>query len=246
MKKFDWNYLLWLPLLGFIAILSLFVFFNIDHGLQDWLYQTGTGFPFQKNKLYELWLHDLIKIASNSLLWLLLFAVVAPEKLLPTKIRQAFIISWPTFRAPLLVAFLAMISCASAMQSLKNTTGIYCPVQLQEYGGKIELHPKIQVGHLLLINDGKGRCWPAGHSTAGFAWIAMFFAFAYMQKKRAAAAMLVTALIYGHFLGLVQVIRGQHFLSHQFYTMAICWLISLGFFASLYYWQYRHPPPTET
>ena len=128
------------------------------------------------------------------------------------------------------------------MRSLKDVTGIYCPVQLQEYGGSIELQPKIKVGHLLLINDGKGRCWPGGHSTAGFAWLALFFAFYYMGHKRAATAALIAALSYGHFLGLVQVIRGQHFLSHQFYTMAFCWLISLSFFLILSWWQNRNSP----
>jgi len=211
---------LWLPLAGFIAILGLFALFNIDHGLQDWLYQPNEGFPFQHSKTYDLWLHDRLKIVTNSFLWIILAIIVWPNKNL----------HWHDFRGPLFTALLAMITCVSAMQSLKSVTGIYCPVQLQEYGGDIELHPKIKIGHLLLINDGDGRCWPGGHSTAGFAWLALFFAFREIGKQRAAYIALFGALSYGHFLGLVQVVRGQHFLSHQFYTMAICWLISLGFF----------------
>ena len=224
-----WKYLLCLPLLGFVAILALFALFNIDHGLQDSLYQPGLGFPFQDSAAYELWLHDRIKIASNSLLWIVLIAAIWPSRQL----------SWTYFRAPLLVAILAMVTCVSAMQSLKGVTGIYCPVQLQEYGGTVELHPKIRIGHLMLINDGAGRCWPGGHSTTGFAWLAMFFAFLCIGKKYAAIATLIVAIVYGHFLGLTQVIRGQHFLSHQFYTMAICWLISLTLFTPLHFWQDR-------
>jgi membrane-associated PAP2 superfamily phosphatase len=124
-----------------------------------------------------------------------------------------------------------MIASASAMRSLKDVTGIYCPVQLKEYGGFIVLHAKIQLGHLMIINEGSGRCWPAGHATAGFAWLAIFFAFHQMGRRRAAYTALVAALLYGHFLGIVQVIRGQHFLSHQFYTMAFCWLIDLFLFS---------------
>jgi len=62
-----------------------------------------------------------------------------------------------------------------------------------------------------------------------------------MGRPRAARNMLISALVYGHFLGLVQVVRGQHFLSHQFYTMAACWLISLGFFV-IWQWRYRSRP----
>lgn len=232
MTKINYIHWFWLPLAGFISILGFFALFNIDHGLQDWLYQPQTGFPFQKSETYELWFHDHIKIASNNLLWLVVLAALWPSPH----------ISWRRFRAPLLVAMLAMITCVSTMQSLKSVTGIYCPVQLQEYGGNIELHPKIKVGYLLLVNDGEGRCWPGGHSTTGFAWLALFFAFSYMGKKRAAIGVLVAALIYGHFLGLTQVIRGQHFLSHQFYTMAICWLISFSFFAILYAWPTHKKP----
>lgn len=227
-----WKYLLCLPLLGFVAILGLFALFNIDHGLQDSLYRPGHGFPFQDSATYELWLHDRIKIASNSLLWLVLIAAIWPSRHL----------SGAYFRAPLLLAILAMIACVSTLQSLKGVTGIYCPVQLQAYGGTVELHPKISIGHLMLINDGAGRCWPGGHATVGFAWLAMFFALLCMNKKRAAVAVLIVALAYGHFLGLTQVIRGQHFLSHQFYTMAICWLISLALFTPLHLWQNRITP----
>lgn len=236
MNKIDWNHWLLLPLAVFAVILGLFALFNIDHGLQDWLYEPETGFPFQHNKLYELWLHDRIKLASNSLLFVVLIVALWPSKQL----------SWARFRAPLLVAILAMVACVSAMQSLKTVTGIYCPVQLDNYGGSVELNPKIQVGHLLLINKGTGRCWPAGHATAGFGWLALFFAFSYMGKKRAATRILVAALIYGHFLGLTQVIRGQHFLSHQFYTMAFCWLICLLFFVILYGCQHGNKNPVDT
>lgn len=236
MHKINWNCWLWLPLASFIVCLSLFALFNLDHGLQDWLYQSATGFPFQNNELYERWLHNRIKIASNSLLFIVLIVALWPKHQL----------SWSNFRVPLLVAILAMIASVSAMQSLKKVTGIYCPVQLLQYGGSVELNPKIMVGHLLLVNNGEGRCWPAGHATAGFAWLALFFAFSYMGKKSAAIATLVAALIYGHFLGLTQVIRGQHFLSHQFYTMAICWLISLLFFVILYNCQHGNKKPVDS
>lgn len=228
--RWQWRFLWWWPIAGFLAVLSLFALFNIDHGLQDWLYDPTHGFPFQHSQSYELWLHDRIKIASNSLLWVLLATVFWPTKNY----------DWRHVRGPLFIAFLAITGSVSAMQSLKDVTGIYCPVQLQEYGGAVELHPKLQVGHLILLNEGAGRCWPAGHATAGFAWIALFFAFHQMGRKRAAFTALIAALVYGHFLGLTQVVRGQHFLSHQFYTMAVCWLVNLTLFSGWHlWWQYR-------
>ncbi len=216
--------LLLLPLFGVLCVLSLFSIFNIDHGLQSWLYQPNVGFPFQTNELYETWLHDRIKMVSNHFLWLVIAAALWPKKGL----------SWINFRLPLLLGVLAIVISVSVMHSLKDATGIYCPLQLKEYGGAITLHPKLQLGHLLIINDGSGRCWSAGHATAGFAWLALFFSFWSMGLKKWAYIALAVALSYGTFLGLVQVIRGQHFLSHQIYTMTFCWLISFFCFHFFY------------
>lgn len=237
----SWTQLFFLPLLVFIVILALFAIFNIDHGVQDWLYQADKGFPFQYSAAYELWLHDRIKMASNSLVFVVLAIALWPNKMRPNKLWPHKKLDWRHFRGPLLLALLAMTCSASSMRSLKTATNIYCPVQLKQYGGHHELQPRLQIGHLLILNNGSGRCWPGGHATTGFAWLAMFFALRQMGKKRAARSVLVIALVYGHFLGAVQVLRGQHFLSHQFYTMAICWLVSLFFFGLWHWWQNRNP-----
>ena len=215
---------LWQPLLALLVCLAAFAIFDIDRSLQSLLYQSGTGFPFQHNELYELWLHDRIKTASNSLLILVLIAIFWPgEKL-----------GWRNYRIPLIVAVLAMISSASFVRWLKEVTDIYCPVQLSVYGGEYTPEPLVNLWHLVLRETGQGQCWPAGHSSTGFAWVGMYFAFQELGRRRAARIMLITALGYGNFLGLVQVVRGEHFLSHQVFTMAFCWYICLGFFAVLH------------
>lgn len=219
----QWKTLLWWPLAWFFCALGLFVVFNIDHGLQHWLYDGSGSFPFQDSDWYELWLHDRIKAASNALVFVVLGAIFWPSKRL----------GWRSFRLPLIVAVLAMLSCVEVMRDLKDVTGIYCPIQLDEFGGSGRLEPALQIGHLTVLNRGEGTCWPAGHSTAGFAWLAMFFALNEIRRPRAARGMLWAALAYGNFLGLVQLVRGEHFLSHQLYTLMFCWLISLGFFALL-------------
>ncbi|MBX3509128.1 MAG: phosphatase PAP2 family protein [Parvibaculum sp.] len=107
---------------------------------------------------------------------------------------------------------------------LKGVTGVSCPAQELTFSGPY-LHADM-VTRLLgnLPYNEHLRCWPAGHASAGFALLGL---------RLIAPPLLRSAFLYtvpgvaaGWILGVYQMARGQHFLSHTFVTMAIALLIS--------------------
>ncbi|MEI3479028.1 MAG: phosphatase PAP2 family protein [Bilophila sp.] len=72
-------------------------------------------------------------------------------------------------------------------------------------------------------NEGRsrGKCFPAGHASGGFALMMLFFAF----PRRLRWFGLALGLAAGWWMGLYQMLRGQHFLSHTLFTMIGAWMI---------------------
>ena len=120
------------------------------------------------------------------------------------------------------LAVVALVPLISGL--LKAVTGVSCPAQETIFAG-----PYPHADMLMRLADNLPdnehlRCWPAGHASAGFALLGL---------RLAAPPLLRSAFIYtmpgvaaGWVLGLYQMARGQHYLSHTFATMAIALLIS--------------------
>lgn len=215
--ELPWRRLLFGPALFFAVAMALFAAYDIDRLVADALFSAGTGFPFQRSDSYEFWTHWLPrKVAAFTF-----FAVVLISTL-PREGRR-----WLNWYAPLWLGIISMLIATSVIGDLKASTGIYCPVQHVQFGGKIA---ESYMGPFPLRIDDGGHCWPAGHATNGLAFISLYFSFMVAGRKRLANTFLVSGLLAGHFLGLAQVIRGQHFLSHQLWSTAICWFIPLALF----------------
>jgi len=75
----------------------------------------------------------------------------------------------------------------------------------------------------------RGVCFPAGHSSAGFAWVSLYF-FALLVHPAWRWRGLAVGLVAGGVFGLAQPLRGAPFLSHDLWTLATCWAISLGLY----------------
>jgi membrane-associated PAP2 superfamily phosphatase len=105
------------------------------------------------------------------------------------------------------------------MALLKRMSTTSCPWDLAEFGG---------VGHYVshwalgLTDGGGGHCFPAGHASAGFAFLSLYFALRH-SLPRAARLCLAGALAAGFALGLAQQMRGAHFMSHTLWTAWLCW-----------------------
>src|SRR3546814_7721096 len=69
-----------------------------------------------------------------------------------------------------------------------------------------------------------GRCFPAGHASAGYAWVALFFFFGGTRPQWRWKG-LVAGLCAGLVFGVSQQLRGAHFASHDAWTLMVCWQI---------------------
>jgi membrane-associated PAP2 superfamily phosphatase len=101
----------------------------------------------------------------------------------------------------------------------KNLSATSCPWDLAEFGG-VARH----VSHWALgvLDGGGGHCFPAGHASAGFAFVGGYFA---LRRRHAQAARLWLGfwLLTGLVLGGAQQVRGAHFMSHTLWTGWLCW-----------------------
>ncbi|MEB5966130.1 MULTISPECIES: phosphatase PAP2 family protein [Comamonas] len=108
------------------------------------------------------------------------------------------------------------------MAVMKRISATSCPWDIADFGG---------VGHYVshwawgITDGGSGHCFPAGHASAGFAFLSGYFALRHNQP-RVARLWLAAALVAGFALGLAQQMRGAHFMSHTLWTAWLCWTVS--------------------
>lgn len=108
---------------------------------------------------------------------------------------------------------------------LKSFNPASCPWDLARFGGVAQ-----PVSHWLwwlAPAGGGGHCFPAGHASAGFAFIGGYFVFR-EQSPVLARRWLAAALAAGLLLGLGQQWRGAHFMSHTLWSGWLCWCLAWG------------------
>jgi membrane-associated PAP2 superfamily phosphatase len=124
------------------------------------------------------------------------------------------------WRIPLSYLLLVLITCAVVINVLKFYTLMPCPWDLDRYGGQW------QFGWRLSATQRSKGCFPAGHASAGYAWMALYFV-ALMRKPEWRIRALVFGLALGLVFGLSQQLRGAHFLSHDLWSASLCWYLAL-------------------
>ena len=132
------------------------------------------------------------------------------------------------WKKPALLVLLSVIVIPSTVFLLKTATGVYSPVDLLPYGGE---HPHIGMLEQLWTygKTAGGRSFPAGHASGGFALMALYFLPVRKNLKR---ILLVVGFLAGWGMGLYQMARGEHFLSHTLTTMFLA-LAVITFFEQL-------------
>lgn len=108
------------------------------------------------------------------------------------------------------------------MAVLKRTSTTSCPWDLAEFGGVAHYVSHWALG---VTDGGGGHCFPAGHASAGFAFLGVYFALR-RALPHTARLCLAGALAAGFALGLAQQMRGAHFMSHTLWTAWLCWTAS--------------------
>lgn len=213
---------LWPACILLATLFGVFETTGLDLWVQDHFYDFTT----------HAWLvdHDesiarmLFYTGPKALIWILATALLglacAPAALrarLPFKKvekRDLWIAICTLAIAPLVVA------------SSKATTNVFTPHEVRRYGG---FAPYVKVIDSYPDNDRpakRGRGFPAGHASGGFALMAAA-GLAHSRRGRWIGAGI--GLMAGSAMGIYQICKGAHYLSHTIVTALICWIVFLSF-----------------
>ena len=193
--------------LGSLFMLMAWDYSGLDLAMASW-FGTEHGFSLHDHWLWSGVLHDDIRYLPWLLELTLLVAIAWPfGTLKQIQIER---------RIQLAVTTLVSLLLISVMK-LHSTTS--CPWDLKEFGG-VASH----ISHWAwgLRDGGGGGCFPAGHASAGFAFLGGFFAFRH-RLPQTARRWLTGALLTGLLLGFAQQVRGAHYMSHTLWTAWLCW-----------------------
>lgn len=139
------------------------------------------------------------------------------------------------WKKPALLVVLSLVLIPLLVACGKAVSGVYGPASLLPYGGA---HPHIGLLQQLWLYGypAGGRSFPAGHASGGFALMALY----YLPVPRFAQKTLFAfGLGMGWMMGLYQMARGEHFLSHTLTSM--CLALSI---ISVLAWKLRPESPT--
>lgn len=193
-----------------LALVVLWDFLGQDRLLAH-AFGSGSGFPLRDQWFFVHVAHEGARRVGWLLVLLLTLGVwwpLGPLRRLDMGERLQWVVS----------ALLAL-AAVSVAKNLSNTS---CPWDLAEFGGVARYASHWAWG---LVDGGGGRCFPAGHASAGFAFIGGWFALRRAQP-RAAWACLAASLAAGLVLGLAQQARGAHFMSHTLWSGWLCWTVA--------------------
>jgi membrane-associated PAP2 superfamily phosphatase len=117
---------------------------------------------------------------------------------------------------------LACFAVTTGLVSLgKHATNVDCPRALAGYGGT---RPYVGLFEDRPAGLPRAECFPAGHASAGYAFISLYFIGATRRRRWAGLALGAGA---GLALGATQWARGMHFPSHDLASAAIAWAVAL-------------------
>lgn len=209
-------------LLAILLLVGTFFAFehsSIDLRLQDQFYQAATrtwcvnAYAPVPRLIFYLLPKALSWMIGLSLLVLLM---------LPTKARRRFP-RLGSFSRRQLLATLAVIGLSPLTVALgKKLTNVHTPAELTRYGGnapylRVTEPVPPEARHLK-----RGLGFPAGHASGGFALIGLTL----LTERRLSRRWIVAAaLTLGWIMGIYQMLKGVHFLSHTVISMLLCWVI---------------------
>jgi membrane-associated PAP2 superfamily phosphatase len=204
---------LWLPLLVFTGCILLLELSSFDLWLADHLYRwEGGTWRWRDSWLTAKVIHNGGRTLVGVVALLLLGAILLAQWL--PRLRQ--------YRSGLWYLACATLGSGLLINVLKRFTHVDCPWDLARYGGD-----KLYVPLLASLppDFSPGACFPAGHASAAYAWFGLYYVcLRYAPRWRWAA--LGSVALLGMTFGIGQQLRGAHFLSHDVWTIALCWLFA--------------------
>lgn len=188
------------------------------------LFATPAGFALRDNWFLVQVMHEGAKTLSWVLVILLALGIAWPVGFLRRLSRGE--------RAQLALGVVASVLVISVVKHGSRTS---CPWDLDAFGGVAHYVSHWSWGQL---DGGPGRCFPAGHASAAFAFLGGYFLLA-RRVPGLARWWLAGAVLGGLLLGLVQQARGAHYMSHTLWTAWMCWTTGLAIDWACQRWRSR-------
>lgn len=213
-------------LLIYLTMMIVLEYFGVDLKIASYLYSLEGGqWILRKHWLTNDILHDggrwLNYVAVLSVLLVTLYFSIKNKKFpILTKAWQALTLS-------LIFSFIAV-------SYFKSITNIDCPWDLSLFGGE---RPYLSLFAHRPDSLPIAYCFPAGHASIGYAWVALFFMLSVIKPSWRYYGLGI-GLGFGLLFGISQQLRGAHFLSHDLTTLFICLMASHVVFKLFYRDQY--------
>jgi len=203
------------PVLLLVVLASVLMGVHADQWWTDRVYAwEGHRWALKSNFIAEDVIHLLGRMLS-SVAWVgvLLAWIVARSR--------PGLVYW---RRPLAYLLVSTLLGTLLVVWIKSWSNVDCPWDITRYGGTREY-----VGLLSVRPPGMPRaaCFPAGHASAGYSWMALYFFFL-LTRPRWRWFGLAVGVSLGLLFGISQQLRGAHFVTHDLWTAAICWASALG------------------
>jgi membrane-associated PAP2 superfamily phosphatase len=205
-----------------LALVALLAFdaSGADHALTR-LYGTPQGFAWRDHWLSSGLMHEGGRIVSWVLFAVTLWAAFWPRGA-ASRVNPRTRQWW----------FGCTVACLLLIPTLKRLSVTSCPWELAEFGGSAQW-----LSHWAFVRDGgPGRCFPSGHASGAFSFLAGYFALR-QAAPRAARQWLGFVVAIGFAFGWAQLTRGAHHASHTLWTAWICWTVTALSFHGTRHWR---------
>ena len=207
--------------LGLLAgAMVLFQFTNLDIWVQDHIYDFAKHrWPIEKqDTLLRILFYTGAKTALGIAAGVLLAWLLLPVRWRPKPLRQ-WELPWPKRRLWLVLLCLAVIPIV--IGTMKSRSDLYCPWSIDRYGGD---RPHLHFFDPLPADypPDCGQCFPAAHASGGFALLGLYYL---ADSRRGRWTGFVIGMTAGWVMGIYQMLKGAHFLSHTVVTMLIALII---------------------
>lgn len=215
MKKNDWFLIIALALL--VAALWFFNKSAIDIEFQNHFYNfEDKSWAIDKDEPIK----KFIFYKFPKIIFGVLIVVFLALSIIAFKRKKDFLFDR---RHQFLLIFLGLVLIPLIAGNIKKFTNIYCPNQLEIYGGKYPYVKILEEYPQDFKQIKKGKCFPAGHAVTGFALFIFFFA---LRKKSHKIIGFFSAIVIGWVLGLYQIAKGVHFFGDTVITMLVCFILA--------------------
>lgn len=208
---------LWLPLAAFaVALLAIWAYeldWRVSRAIYGW---QGYRWLLKHWFVTETLMH---RVGRNASIAAWLGVVVAWA----VAMRRPAYAAW---RAPLGYLCLSVLLTTLTVSWIKSWSNMDCPWDIDGLGG---VRPYLQLFDVRPTSLRHASCFPAGHASGGYAWMALYF-FSILTKPHWRRRGLAVGIAAGALFGIGQQLRGAHFLSHDVWTAAICWFGALGLY----------------